>query len=672
ETDDGRLFLVMECVDGEPIDRYCDRRRLSIDRRLTLFVEMCRAVESAHRALVVHRDLKPTNVVVTAEGTVKLLDFGIARALEPDGEARATRTMTRIMTPAYASPEQVRGQQITTATDVYQLGLLLYLLLTGERAQHTESLSPAAFEHAVCELSPPRPSDVVKTGDEAVARARSLALALLATRLRGDLDAIVAQAMRKEPERRYESVAHLSEDIERHRQGLPVRARPNSLGYRLGRWVVRRRRTLVWLTLGLAILSASVAVMLEARFRAARDAQRADQIVTVIESLFVYPRASGTREPAGMSDFAEDALGLIRRELHDQPERRARLLARLGRTFSSIGEYARAADLFDEALGVLDADDERTRADLLYQRGRNQHYSGALAAAEQSFLDVEQRLAAIYGARHERTLGVVVERSDLLHSLGRLREAQEALEPVVTALQTSETDRGRVRELRAHAQGVLGNVLRDRGLHERAETAYRNALRRIEWLAPRGTRAASHSIHYARLLTLRGRFDAAERRLLGELEVLREVHHGEHPLIAVAYRELAFTAMQRGRLDPSRAHLTRAIESTGAWLDGSHPTVPRILAIAAELERRRGRPDDAITLAQEALGLFDALGLTGHPSALDACLTLGDAAREQDRALPAPTLDELAGCLEAAERELIDNDPRTLALRISMRGSSSG
>jgi serine/threonine protein kinase len=238
---EGRPYLVMEHVEGRTLDRYCDAEMLTIEQRVVLFAQIGRAVAHAHRHLVVHRDLKPSNIVVTSDGEVKLLDFGIAKVLSQTGapDEPLTRTAVRLFTPEYATPEQVRGQPVTTAADVYQLGLLLYELLTGTRAQAPLDDSPSALEQAVCEREPVRPSAQADDADAATLAARRTTASALRRKLRGDLDNIVLKALRKAPERRYASAAELVDDLERWRLGRPVRARRETAGYRAGKFLRR-------------------------------------------------------------------------------------------------------------------------------------------------------------------------------------------------------------------------------------------------------------------------------------------------------------------------------------------------------------------------------------------------------------------------------------------------
>jgi serine/threonine protein kinase/tetratricopeptide (TPR) repeat protein len=280
-TEEGVPYFVMELIEGQPIDEYGDRQKLPTSERLKLFLQVCAAVQYAHQHLIIHRDLKPGNILVTSEGVPKLLDFGIAKILDTeaiDGDIKRTLTLFRVLTPGYASPEQVKGEPVTTASDVYSLGVVLYELLTGHSPYPVSARTPNDIADAVCEYEPEKPSTVIRRTEVRGAEASSPELApntvsmvrdgspeKLSKRLRGDLDNIVLMALRKEPQRRYASVEQFAEDIRRHLENIPVIARKDTLGYRSSKFISRHKTGVaVAVVVSLALLVGMAVTLREA------------------------------------------------------------------------------------------------------------------------------------------------------------------------------------------------------------------------------------------------------------------------------------------------------------------------------------------------------------------------------------------------------------------------
>src|SRR5208283_1705929 len=276
-TEEGYPYLVMELVDGVAIDEYCDAHKLTINQRMQLFRAVCDAVQFAHQNLIIHRDLKPGNILVTEDGIPKLLDFGIAKLLGPDSLSptpEQTVDLLRMLTPEYASPEQIRREPVNTATDVYSLGVVLYILLTGHRPYQVTGSSPQALAETICHTEPIMPSEIVVRTEtigppsednkltvtpESVSSARNSKPDKLCRRLLGDLDNIALMALRKDPQRRYSSVEQFSDDVRRHHEGLPVRARKDTFTYRSSRFVKRHKLAVAAVTIFVITLLGGIA-----------------------------------------------------------------------------------------------------------------------------------------------------------------------------------------------------------------------------------------------------------------------------------------------------------------------------------------------------------------------------------------------------------------------------
>ncbi|MDJ0839970.1 MAG: serine/threonine-protein kinase [Acidobacteriota bacterium] len=358
-TEDGRPYLVMEHVEGEALLDYCRRNMLSVRARLKLFVKICEAVDHAHRNLVVHRDIKPGNILVTAAGDPKLLDFGIAKLLTPDGGH--TRTGASMMTPDYAAPEQISGAPVTTATDIYALGILLYEMLAGERPYTLDGASVTDISRLVCEKAPERPSLRVRRKGIALPGSDNRTLFRVLT---GDLDNIVLFAMRKEPDRRYRSAAAMAEDIHRYLTDFPVKARKDTLTYLTGKFIRRNRLAASAVTALLLLLIGFNLKLADQQRNTMRQRDRAEQFNRLLMSVFTNtdPFQGGSKVVTAR-DLLDKSGWEVTRGLHDQPDAKADFLGMLSAAYISMGTPGRALSTAQNAF-ILRRDHKSTPEDI--------------------------------------------------------------------------------------------------------------------------------------------------------------------------------------------------------------------------------------------------------------------------------------------------------------------
>jgi serine/threonine protein kinase/tetratricopeptide (TPR) repeat protein len=418
---DGQPYLVLEHVEGEHIDRYCDQNRLDVEARVRIFLDVLAAVAHAHANLIVHRDLKPSNVLVRKDGQVKLLDFGIAKLLENEGQAGTATLLTReaggALTPAYAAPEQVSGGAVTTATDVYALGVLLYVLLTGQHPAGAAG-SYADLVKAIVDTETPRMSEVVGSptseGLAANAARRFTMPEKLQRQLRGDLDTIVVKALKKNPQERYASVTALADDLRKYMGHEPITARPDTIRYRAAKFV-RRNRMVTALAAALLTLLVGFAVMQALQLRRiTRERDRADRITQFMTGMF---RVSDPSEARGNSITAREILDKASKEidtgLSKDPEVRAHMMYVMADVYDNLGLYPQSGSLVRQAVeiqrSVLGPKNPETlrSADLL----------GTILLEEGNYVEAEKMQRETLAAQR-RVLGP--EHPDTLHTMSRL------------------------------------------------------------------------------------------------------------------------------------------------------------------------------------------------------------------------------------------------------------
>ncbi len=405
---EGRPFFVLELVEGEPITEFARARGLTVEQRLRLVATCCDAVDAAHRRLVVHRDIKPSNVLVTRDGVVKLLDFGIAKVLSAEGDADYTQVGERVLTPSYAAPEQLAGEPVTTATDVYGLGVLLYRLLTGVLPHARGAAAAGALSSAVESETIERPSRAVASADLALTGFPAGEVARLPALLADDLDAIILKALRREPDRRYPGAAALGEDLRRHLAGLRVEARPDTLSYRAGKFIRRHRAGVAAGTLTLLTLLAGLAGTLWQARRAQANARRAERVQEFLVRLFQGSDPSNAREGnPSARDLLAEGTGRIEAELRGEPEVQAALydvVARIHRALGSIPEAQRLAERSMAQRRQTDGEDAPVTAQSRLTLAEVRYSKGDVEAAESALRALLPRLAAAYGADSLETI----------------------------------------------------------------------------------------------------------------------------------------------------------------------------------------------------------------------------------------------------------------------------
>jgi eukaryotic-like serine/threonine-protein kinase len=602
-TEDGQPYLVMEYIRGLPIDRYCDERSLDVDERLALFDAACGAVQHAHENLVVHLDLKPSNILVTEDGTPRLLDFGIARLLEPGaGATPVTRGGLRPMTPEYASPEQLRGAPVSVASDVYALGVVLYRLLTG-RSPHRDGRAAGVGAEAAVE----RPSAVVLREPDgqppatAVAAARQTTPDRLRRRLRGDLDSIVLRALDPDPACRYGSVERLRADLARHREGHPVEARSATFRYRAGKFLRRHARAAAAGAVAAVLLVLfTVAVILQQRNtarerdRAERERDRAAEVAAFMESLYAAsdPLRPAT-EPAGslqVRDFLSRGADRVQQELGGQPLVQAQLLATIGRVYRNMGLDAEARPLLDQALELR---------------------------------------RSVHGDRHPDVGESLASLGSLNLTQGRYDEAQQLFEE---ALAIGVAAFGSGHPAVAADLNRLAILLRERGAYDDAERRHREALETMRRAGEgRGTKAAGMLHDLVVTLERKGDREEAERHARESVALHRELYGDAHPELGQALRQLGLLLYRRADYDGAAEHFESALAIAKTMLGDSHPRVADLLNRIASTRARMGDLEAAEAMHRESLALKRVLFGDVHIEVAYSLNNLASVVRDRGR-----------------------------------------
>ena len=613
----GQPYFAMEYVDGIPLTRFCNERSLSTPERLRLFEDVCEAVRYAHQNLVVHRDLKPSNILVTADSQVKLLDFGIAKLLAEDStDSAATRTGLLALTPEYAAPEQVRGDPVTTATDVYALGAVLYELLAGRRVHAFERRTPTEIERVICELEPAAPN------------------------LGTDLDTIVLKALHKDPGRRYSSAEALQEDLQRYAAGLPVQARPDTAGYRFRKFLRRHR---IGVAAGAAVALSLVAGLAVAAWQAKvarRQAARAGEVKEFLVGLFEGNHPQETRgQDVTARQLLDRGVDRLETSLASQPEIRAELFNVVSQLYQALGHYARADTLFGRTVQLssavygpaspIVAEQLSHWADALVLQNQYARAESVLVAAR----DILERRAGPEQSRLAFALGQLAN----LRRLQANYQSGESLFRRSLALSRPVTPTDSF-DLASNFR-LFGLLLWESGNYPAADSAYQQALTLLRTSRAEDDPEVVRVLrNFALLRTSQGNLAEAERLGRQVLERRHRLFPNGHPDVATALLELASTLEGIGHWAEAESLDIRALQMRRQWLGVDRVETLDAQMRLAQIRQRMGKLDSAEAGARVVLRDWEGRLGAQHTLTLAARNTVGAILRDQGENAEAESL----------------------------------
>ncbi len=626
-TESGEPFFTMEYVAGEPIDSYCDHHRLNVDQRLQLIETACEAVAYAQQNLVVHRDIKPSNILVADDGSVKLLDFGIAKVMDDDDDGvEHTKTGMRIMTPGYAAPEQVLSQPATTATDVYSLGVVMYELLTGHRPYQLETTAQHELERAILEQEPARPSTVVvretknpatgsTTGSGKVSAARSMQPDQLRRKLDGDLDNICLKALSKEPHLRYANAEQLLRDIRNYREGLPVSARRPTFAYQAKKFVQRNRAGVLSAAAALiaviALVTFYTAQLTRERDRARSEAKKANTVADFLTDMF---KAADPYSHGGEEITAKQMLNTGRERLDalaGEPEVQTRMMAVIGQAYYHMADYSNADSVLSAGMRILEERGEddsygyfelvAVRARLLTELG---DYDGAVALTAEQTTKFHHAFPDSFGMR-----GVLVnEEARAWNGKGNY--------PAADSLYTIARANYRKANRRESESSVMNNhalLLHEMQKYPEARALFEEGLSIQREIFTDHPELATTLYNYGQLLRDMGEYDRAEEILLECLAMDKKINGDRHPDVAYSLRSLAILYQGMGKYDKAEEYYLESYSIRREFYGDEHPEVAYAINSIARVAEVRGHYAKAESLYTVSLEMHRRVHGEEHP-----------------------------------------------------------
>lgn len=600
-TEDGLPYLVMDYVEGLSLRKYAEKKMLSMEQRLGLFLQICSAVKYAHQNLIIHRDIKPSNILVTADGVPKLLDFGIAKLITPDvPDQTADKTQNRAMTPEYSAPEQILGQAVTTAADIYSLGVVLYELLTGHLPFRIRTASAEEISRIITDTSPVKPSSVCRNeGPKITVRNPNS----LVRTLQGDLDNIILMAMRKEPQRRYSSVEQFADDINRYSSGRPVIAREDTLAYRAGKFF-GRNKMLVGAGSGIALSLIAGIASTRRQSRIARSQRdKAEHINRFLQKMLssADPREQG--KDVKVTQILRLAADNIAREFAGEPEIVANLQTTIGLTFLSLGQFDSAEIHLEGALEIrlsIFGLEHMQSAMSLNNYGKLLQAKGDLRGADKVFRRSLAVLRRLSGGRDLELASVLGNLGYLLLLEGNYVEAKELHFEELNILrkQLGEDDPETARTL-----GNLANIYNSLGDKKRAEPMHRKALAiTSRFYGEEHPDTALAMLHLA-ITIFKYNTREAESLIRRSLELRRDFYGDEHTETAWAEYYLGEVLFSKGEFETAAACAEKVLSHRGKSIPETHSIIHSTLILIGRILIKVSRPVEAEPLLRETLRL---------------------------------------------------------------------
>jgi len=638
----GLPYFTMEYVEGKPITAFCDEKNLTIEQRLELFKKVCEAVLYAHQNLVIHRDIKPNNILVQEDGTVKLLDFGIAKVFEEEEEEKfVTRTGMRVMTPEYASPEQVRGEPVSTATDIYSLGLILYQLLTGCPPYEVTSTSALEMERIICLTEPQKPSTMItkifssapdskqKASPDFISRKRKTTIPKLKKRISGDLDNICLMAIRKEPERRYSSIAQFITDIDSHLNELPVSARKSTAGYRTKKFIQRHKVGVVVATISvilIAIVTTFYTIQLaEERDRAQLEAEKSKKVSEFLAGIFeVSDPEQSKGESITARELLDNGVKRIESELSDQPEVLANMLGVTGNVYKSLGLYDNALVLLQRAYSINDSllgNNSPETAKSINDLANLNFAMGDYESAIKKFKEAIEQRKNIYGeesleaAESMNDLAMVLREEGDYDQSEKLLSASLAIRNKLLSSESMEV---------AQSLNNLALLKEDMGEFEKAKKLLEEALQKKEKIYGKIHPSVTETMgNLAFLLQQMGEYEEASKLFNETVEIDKKLFGDLHPVVSTDLYNLASNTALMGDLNAAEKLYEEVLKLDKELLGEEHPYIALDLNNLAGIYSDKGDYEKAENLYKESLNLNKKIYGSDHPEVATSLSNLG-------------------------------------------------